>query len=170
MTRREAIGALLTVLPVAALPAGLVARSPVASSSRPGKPSAGSGSRRSSSPVERVFVDLTPGTMLGACSVVRVAPIVAGGVPVTLRAPGGVEFDVDVVRHDDVTPGVARAGALAVFMKNGGKGSTSTIEEHGLGAMALASWLERREALGFPVPSLMTLRQRAPLLASTLRG
>jgi hypothetical protein len=51
-------------------------------------------------------------------------------------------------------------------MNNGGKGSTATIEEHGLGAMALAQWLAHRETLGHPVPALLTLRQRAPLLAA----
>jgi hypothetical protein len=94
-----------------------------------------------------------------------VGPIVNGGVTVTLRARDGSTFHVDVLEHDAAAPGVARAGSLAVYVENGGAGGTATDEEQGLGAMALARVLARREAAGMRVPVLLTIRQRAPLMA-----
>jgi hypothetical protein len=191
--RREAMRALLSAVPVAAAAA---AAAPLASHlelqqrHRSGGPSGGSepgaghdlegapadglpsgtgtssaGTRPRVGLAPRPFDDL-PGTRVGRCKVVRVDPVLAGAVPFTLAAPDGVEFRVDVVRHDAETPGVARAGSLAVFMNNGGTGTNPTVEEHGLGAMALAVVLERLEAGGRPVPELVTFRQRVPLLAA----
>jgi hypothetical protein len=85
-------------------------------------------------------------------------------MPVLLRAPDGSQFGVDILRHDMRSPGVARGGQLAVYLNNGGKGAKASEEEHGLGAMALAGWLARRESAGRPVPALLTLTQRAPRL------
>jgi hypothetical protein len=150
--RREALRALLTALPVAAVAGSGAALAPQAPSPPSGLP-------------PRPFDDL-PGAKVGRCTVVRVDPVLAGGVPVTLASADGAEFRVDVLRHDPETPGVARAGSLAVFMNNGGSGDKATIEEHGLGAMALAALLAQREAAGSPVPALATLRHRAALLAA----
>lgn len=58
---------------------------------------------------EVAFRDLVPGTRVGRCRIVRVSPVVEGGVPVELAAPNGRTFHVDVLRHDAATPGVARA-------------------------------------------------------------
>lgn len=110
--------------------------------------------------------ELRPGLRLGRCTVVKVGAVSAGAVPVVLRTPGGDQFAVDILRHDRSTPGVSRGGALAVYLNNNGSGRTASVEEHGLGAMALARWLALREAGGRPVPALLTLRQRLPLLAS----
>jgi hypothetical protein len=85
-------------------------------------------------------------------------------MPVLLRAPDGSQFSVDILRYDRKSPGVARGGRLAVYLNNGGRGDKASVEQHGLGAMALAAWLSRREARGCPVPSLLTLRKRAPRL------
>jgi hypothetical protein len=160
------VRALLAALPFAAVARGSVASAFGSRSTRTAPaaqaPSAGG---RVHVPSPRVFDELV-GKRLGRCTVVRVDPIVAGAVPVTLRTDGGSEFEVDVLRHDPETPGVARAGSLAVFVNNGGSGDKATIEEHGLGAMALARWLEQREALGQPLPALWTLRQRAPHLVA----
>ncbi len=168
VSRREAMRALLTALPVAAAAGSGRSLSPVqVSSDGSSESEAQSGGPRSLShgPPPGAFDDL-PGTKVGRCTVVRVDPVLAGAIPVTLAAADGSEFKVDVLRHDGETPGVARGGSLAVFMHNGGSGGKATVEEHGLGAMALAGWLERREALGRPVPVLATLRQRAGLLAA----
>ncbi len=113
-----------------------------------------------------VLPELRPGLRLGRCTVVQVGAVSAGAVPVVLRTPSGEQFAVDILRHDRSTPGVSRGGALAVYLNNNGSGRTASVEEHGLGAMALARWLALREAGGRPVPALLTLRQRLPLLAS----
>jgi hypothetical protein len=110
--------------------------------------------------------ELAPGLRVGSYTVAKVGEVVAGGVPVLLRAPDGTQFEVDILRHDRRTPGVARGGRLAVYLNNGGTGITASNETHGLGAMALAHWLARRESRGCTVPALLTLRQRAPLLAA----
>jgi hypothetical protein len=173
VSRREAMRALLTALPVAAVAGSGRSPSPVqvpsdgSSQLQAGGESAASSGppSRSHGPPPGAFDDL-PGTKVGRCTVVRVDPVLAGAIPVTLAAADGTEFKVDVLRHDGETPGVAQGGSLAVFMHNGGSGGKATVEEHGLGAMALAGWLERREALGRPVPVLATLRQRALLLAA----
>ena len=77
-----------------------------------------------------------------------------------LTAAERASFTVDVLRHDPASPGVARAGSLAVYMKVG-HGRQVTHEAHGLAAMALASTLAQREAAGAPVPALLTLEERA---------
>jgi hypothetical protein len=90
-------------------------------------------------------------------------------VAVTLRAPNGSTFEVEVLRRDPGLPGIGRAGSLDVFLNNGGTGATPSVEEHGLAAMALARWLAQRESLGHPAPDLLTLPQRARLLAAARR-
>lgn len=106
------------------------------------------------------FPELMPGTRLGPCTFVRVQPVEQGGVPVVLRDPHGRDFVVEVHRHDARAPGVARAGSLAVYLRNGGDGATRTEETHGLGAMALASRLEARERAGGCVPRLASIVER----------
>jgi len=96
---------------------------------------------------------------VGRCTLVAVRPIKAGGVPVVLATPSGRTFHVDVLRHDPATPGVARGGSLGVYVRNAGGGTRATDEEHGLGAMALAQLLAKREAEGRPIPALLTLRE-----------
>jgi hypothetical protein len=106
------------------------------------------------------FPDLAPGTRLGPCTLVRVQPLERGGAPVVLRDPHGRDFVVEVHRHDPRAPGVARAGSLAVYVRNGGDGATRTDETHGLGAMALAARLEARERAGGRVPRLASIVER----------
>ena len=112
-------------------------------------------------PVSGPFADLQPGAAVGACKLVKVGAVAGGSVAFTLMAPDGRAFVVDVMKHDPATPGVARAGSLAVYVRNAGGGSKRTDEEQGLGAMALAGLLARREAAGGSVPALSTLRGRA---------
>jgi len=111
--------------------------------------------------VIRSLPELFNGMRVGRCVVVSVGPIEAGAIPVVLKAPDGSVFGLDILRHDPLAPGVSRAGSLAVFLKNGGSGRTASVEEHGLAAMALGKWLARREAMGRPVPPLLTLRDPA---------
>ena len=72
----------------------------------------------------------------------------------------GRTFTVEVMRFDPRVPGVARAGSLAVYVSNGGGGAIATDEEHGLGAMALAAEIAKREAAGMHVPELATMSDR----------
>jgi hypothetical protein len=83
-----------------------------------------------------------------------------GVLPIVIADRHGTEFEVEVMRFDAATPGVARAGSLAVYVNNGGDGDTATYEEHGLAAMALAAEIARREARGDAVAKLRSLRER----------
>jgi hypothetical protein len=107
---------------------------------------------------------ITAGTKLHTCTVVQAATTDDGAIAVTMTASGGERFDVELLRHDAQTPGVAQAGSLAVYMHNRGRGVTATVEEHGLAAMALAAHLALREAAGATLPSLPTLNERTGIV------
>ena len=47
-----------------------------------------------------------------------------------------------------------------MYVSNGGGGAIATDEEHGLGAMALAAEIAKREAAGMHVPQLATMSDR----------
>jgi len=94
----------------------------------------------------------------GTCEVVSLERADDGAVSVRLADTAGQRFEVELLGHDPLTPGVARAGSLAVYMNNRGRGTTATVEEHGLAAMALARHLG---ASGARLPVLPTLSQRA---------
>lgn len=113
---------------------------------------------------EHPFADLT-GVQFAQCTVKEVGRVEEGTVPVTFADSQGKSFIVDVLRHDPGSPGVARAGSLAVYMKVG-RTRRPTREEHGLAAMALAAELAGRESAGAPVPRLLTLNERAALRVS----
>ncbi len=100
------------------------------------------------------------GTRLHESTLVSVSDERDGTVPIVLADRHGTEFEVEVMRFDAATPGVARAGSLAVYMNNGGDGDTATHEDHGLAAMALAAEIARREAGGAKVATLVSLAER----------
>lgn len=104
---------------------------------------------------------LAAGTKVGACSVIAVEPVREGAIPVRMTDSQGQTFVVEVMRFDPAAPGVARAGSLAVYLRNGGNGAKATNEEHGLAAMALARVLAAREAAGATVPRLASVRERS---------
>lgn len=110
-----------------------------------------------------LFGPIQPGTRIGRWTVRAVHGVRMGAIPVVLASEEGEEFQVDVLRRDNA-PGapaaVGQARTLSVFVVNGGSGSTATLEEQGLGAMALAEALARREDEGAAVPALLTLRER----------
>jgi hypothetical protein len=106
-------------------------------------------------------IDLAPGTELGPCALVRVEPVSRGRIPVVLSDGEGREATVHVYAHEAGRPGVARAGALGVYVANGGDGDVATNEAHGLGAMALAQLLEARQADGWVPPKLATLTEHS---------
>ncbi|MBI2392087.1 MAG: hypothetical protein HYV09_21020 [Deltaproteobacteria bacterium] len=110
--------------------------------------------------------DIAPGAKLGDYEVVAVEPMHRGGIPIKMRASSGVAFVADVLRHDpaDDTRAIGETSAVAVYLRNGGDGATSTDEIAGLGAMTLASALRRRVHEGATLPvELLTMSERAHL-------
>jgi hypothetical protein len=103
------------------------------------------------------------GRDLGPYRVDYVGAIERGGIPVIL-AIGAHRFRVDVLRVDpsDPTTGIGVAGSAAVYLRNGGDGTTATDEQQGLGAMALAHEILRREREEgrVPSPALLTRGER----------
>jgi len=111
--------------------------------------------------VRAYFGDLRDGSAIERWTIVRVYDVRAGGVPVVLATGDGARYQVDLLKRDpNGPPGVAETGALALFLANAGDGGSSTPEEQGLGIMALAEALKKREAEGAKPPALATLRER----------
>jgi hypothetical protein len=153
-TRRQVLQVL------AMLPALVGARRALAA------PASGAPSPRSASSHATLAEILpAPESPVGPCTFVGVGPLENGALTFDLRSPGGETFRVNALRHDPATPGIARAGDISFYLVNGGAGDKRTIEQHGLGVMALAQVLSRRPAR-VVIPGLRTLRQRAALLAS----
>ena len=106
------------------------------------------------------FRDLS-GVRIDRWTVARVAGLHLGAVAVVLEAADGDRYQVDVLARDASGPaGVGNTRSLSVFVANRGDGSVATAEEHGLGAMALASVLAAREARGAKPPTLLTFAAR----------
>jgi len=102
-----------------------------------------------------------PKARFGACEVLSLENMKDGAVSVRFADSAGRPFEVELLGYDSRTPGVARAGSLGVYLNNKGRGSTATIEEHGLAAMALARHLAGRQASGARLPDLPTLAERS---------
>jgi hypothetical protein len=102
-----------------------------------------------------------PKARFGTCEVLSLESTPDGAVSVRLADSAGQPFEVELLGYDPHTPGVARAGSLGVYMNNRGRGTTATIEEHGLAAMALARHLARGEAAGAKLPVLPRLSERS---------
>jgi hypothetical protein len=112
-----------------------------------GKPLAGTG--------------IQPKARFGTCEVLSLESTEDGAVAVRLADSSGQPFEVELLGYDPNTPGVARAGSLAVYMNNRGRGTAATIEEHGLAAMAIARHLAQGEAAGAKLPVLPRLLERS---------
>jgi hypothetical protein len=88
-----------------------------------------------------------------------------GAVPLEMRTPEGVRFDVELLRRDPTGPqAIGETEHFAIFVINRGDGATATDEAQGRGVMALQKYLARRErdmaAAGLVMPEVMTLRER----------
>jgi hypothetical protein len=113
------------------------------------------------SAVRALFGDLHAGSKIERWTIVEVADVTAGCIPVLMAAADGTRFQVDIAERDPTGPKpVAETDRLALYLVNGGGGSTSTVEEHGLGVMALAAALKQREQAGAVPPQLVKLRER----------
>ncbi len=93
-----------------------------------------------------------------------VLPISAGAVPVVMRTPEGVRFQVDVLRRDAKGPaGVADTAHYSLFIANKGDGATPTDEAQAHAARGLAMWLAEREGAEVSAlagAELMSFRER----------
>jgi hypothetical protein len=109
------------------------------------------------------------GKRLGTYRVESVGALDRGGIPVEMKTAGGVRFRVDVLRFDpsEGAKGIGALSSVTVYLCNGGRGRKATDEKLGLGAMALADELARREREGARPPrGLLTMGQRAARDAS----
>ncbi len=115
-------------------------------------------------PAEAVALlgELGPGASVERWTIVAIHPIRHGALPIVLTAPGGTPFQVDVLARDPGgAQGVANTESLSLFVANRGDGGTPTDEDQGLGAMALARALAKRQSAGAETPTLSTFAQRA---------
>lgn len=109
------------------------------------------------------FLDgIAPGAAIDRWRVVAVRGVHLGAIAVVMEDADGARFQVDVLRRADGgrAEAIARTPSLEVWLSNRGDGATPTVEEQGLGAMALAEVLARREAEGAVVPALLTRDER----------
>jgi hypothetical protein len=113
------------------------------------------------SPLELAGVGVGPGATFASCTVQSVARSDDGAILVSMTGADGRQFELELLGHDARTPGVARAGSLAVYVNNQGRGDTATDEAHGLAAMALARHLAGHEAAGGVLPLAPTMAERA---------
>lgn len=105
---------------------------------------------------------IRPGADIYGYKVVSVYGLYLGAIPVVLQDKTGEHFQVDVCAKDGslMAPrAVAHAGGFSFFLANGGDGRLASHESHGLGAMAMAQYLDRQGTTG-SVEGLLTLQQR----------
>ncbi len=102
---------------------------------------------------------------LGGWRVEAVYPVNRGAIPVLLRTPAGVAYQVDVLRRDEASAAPAHTERYALFIANRGDGRAATDEVQGRGAQVLAAALARREAemvaQGEALPELASFAERA---------
>lgn len=104
---------------------------------------------------------LVAGSRLGRWTVERVLPVEDGAASIVLSDAAGRQFQLDVCARDDShgERGPGRSEHFEVFLANRGDGATSTHEDHGLAAMALADLIRGNEHR-VERTAFQTLRQR----------
>lgn len=105
---------------------------------------------------------LAVGSSLGRWTVVQVLPVQDGAASVVLSDAKGGRFQLDVCARDDASDALRAPGVterFEVFLANKGDGATSTHEDHGLAAMALAELIRGNEQ-HVDHTAFQTLRQR----------
>jgi len=98
-------------------------------------------------------------------TIVSIHELRHGAIPVVLADARGRRFQVDVLKRDAADSAVAVAGGVALYLSNRGDGATGTLEEHGLGVMALATALRMQDRAPTPkgLTTFATRRTRHPL-------
>jgi hypothetical protein len=81
-----------------------------------------------------------------------------GAIPIVLSSIDSGRFQIDIMRRDDETRGVASTEKLELFVANGGNGNKLTDEDHAEAAIAMAEVLARSESAA--PRGLLTLRER----------
>jgi hypothetical protein len=105
---------------------------------------------------------LVVGSRLGRWNVEELLPIEDGALSVVLADSAERRFQLDVCAKDetsDARRGPGQSELFEVFLANQGDGETSTFEEHGLAAMALADLIRANEHR-VERTAFLTLRQR----------
>ncbi len=105
---------------------------------------------------------LETGSSLGRWTVEKVLPVEHGAASVVLSDAQGRRFQLDVCARDDreeASRAPGQSELFEVFLANHGDGETSTLEEHGLAAMALAELIRANEH-HVERTAFQTLRQR----------
>jgi hypothetical protein len=98
--------------------------------------------------VEALVAPLTAGATLGPWKVEQLLPLSHGAASLVLSDAEGVRFQLDVCARDsnpDAPLPPACSEFFDVFLANGGKGSKSSFEHHGLAAMAIADVIRQNE-------------------------
>jgi hypothetical protein len=112
--------------------------------------------------VRALFGDLGDGAAIEKWRLVRVHDLRDGAIPVVLAGGDGREIRVEIRRRDGAGPkAIAETPRLALYLANGGSGSTPTVEESGQAVMALGRALASRET-NAPLPPSLTSFATAP--------
>lgn len=106
---------------------------------------------------------IPPDLDVGAWKIEQVQLPRLGSIAVVMRTPKGDAFQLDVLRRDGATAGVADTKNFSVFVSNNGDGSRATDEWQARGAKVLAHHMRRTERSGAPLPKLMSFSERASL-------
>lgn len=113
---------------------------------------------------------LRPGFSFGPWTIATVHPLERGAIRVEVRSENDAAFELEIMAHDPSARAVrppATAGALAIFVRNGGDGDAATAEDHGRAAMTLGQLLERNDQAG-PIDGLLTHEARTARHGSVL--
>ncbi len=104
---------------------------------------------------------LKPGDKLDRWTVEDLHPVQDGAASIVLSDASGQRFQLDVCARDAsaATAGPGATEAFEIYLANHGDGSTSTLEDHGLAAMALAEVIRANEH-GVPRSGFATLAAR----------
>jgi len=129
------------------------------------------------SPETQSFAGLSVESRFGRWEIAHIAPLDLGGRVLTAMPIGASStdtaslFELEVLAKDE--SGGARPPAesarFSVFVRNSGRGATSTVEDHGLAAMALARYLEGVEE-GVDASGFMTHAARSQTFHQDLRA
>jgi hypothetical protein len=101
------------------------------------------------------------GSKIARWTIKSVRPVQQGALSVLVVDAEGHEFTLDVLARD-LNPLAPRAPAeadgVAIYVRNGGNGWLPTVEEQGLAAMTLATYLSAKGHGS--IPGLLTMSER----------
>jgi hypothetical protein len=105
---------------------------------------------------------LVAGSVLGSWRVVRSFSLRAGAVSLELKDASDRPFYLDICKRDrrpSAPKPPASTDLYDIFVANEGDGSATTVEDHGLAAMAVAEVVRANEH-SVTVAGMLTLRER----------